>query len=245
MNVNYNKNLNFVTFPSNLVRVLMAVIIPFLSLFILIQILVLPQFDIFFDSAFIKDFGIGILIFISVLYLIFITLLAEWAAKYRAIPNRTVIDLSTLKQGLLSFGESTMPIEIEQVGEDKIKVRWKYADQRFVHLFGAGVIKGGYNLLLKFSPRNHTVYASETMTKLKVSAEGFITSSITANYSFFKGISLFTFNYASGYGFCFKDGNIQFDQMYQYSFNPDELKGPLVTYIINNGWNYSPKVFLI
>ena len=179
----------------------------------------------------------------AVFFLVLMTKIFEWAAAYNAKPGVIPLQADALISGIINL-PNDMPIKVIQLTPNKIKLTWNYANEKFAYLFGLGKISGGYELLLKFDAQKHNVLASETMKKLRIGASGLLGINSKLSFSFFHGVNVLTFDYASGKGFTFKDGRLSFDKLYEYSFNPNELKGPIVTYITENGWNFKPKVFL-
>lgn len=193
-----------------------------------------------------NELPVGLLIFVglySLSLLVFIAKMGEWAAKYPAVKGVAPVDVSSLKNAILSL-PNNLPVQVESVGEMGLKIRWNYVDKNFAYLFGLGKIKEGYELLLKFDPKKNTVFTGEILTSLKADAGGILKPSMSFKYKYFKGISLFQYDYGSKYGFKVVDGKLVFDQLYKYTFNPGEIKGPIINLVINSGWNYSPKVFL-
>lgn len=179
----------------------------------------------------------------SAIFLYSITRFGEWAAKYPAKSGASPISAEDLKRQIFSISEIS-PIKVTAKGTNKIELSWDYADEGFKYLFGLGKIRKGYYLLLKLDPNKNNVYAGETLTTIKVDANGLIKPTLSLKFSFFKGIVLFKFDYGKSYGLKIENGKPVFNQLYQYKFNPDELKYPLIQLITENGWNYLPKVFI-
>lgn len=231
--------------PTNIRKLVIAYSIPVLCLVIPIMILNSPMFHQAAKMWALMHLTetIVINIIFSFLFIWGIFRLGEWAGRYPAIAGVPIISQTELMAKIKNIPLNS-PIEIVDLGNNKLKIKWNYADEKFIYLFGLGKIKNTYELLLKFSEKSHQVFANETRSRLSVSAGGLIKPSVSFKYSYFKGINPFIYEFSSGYGFVVKDGEIVFDKLYQYKFNPYEMKSLIITLITNNGWGYSPKVNL-
>lgn len=179
----------------------------------------------------------------SLVFLWFITYMGQWAAISRAAPGIQPLEKKELVTTLNNL-KLTMPVSIENIDENKIKISWNYANEKFKHLLGAGKINATYEILLSLNVNSHKVFASETTRKLSMTAGGVLNPGARFNFSFFKGISLANFDYSKGYGFNIKDNKLVFDKLYEYEFNQRELKSAVVSIINYSGWDYCPKIFL-
>lgn len=181
---------------------------------------------------------------LSFLWMVLIFIMGEWAAKYDRKPKLTPINMQDLRQQILDLSYQ-MPISIEQISDKKLKITWNFANKSYKHLVGIGKINSSYELLLKFDNKNKKILSGETTKNIKISASGAIIPKISFKGSFFKGITLFQSRYTESKGFKIENGKIFIDTLYQYSFDPNEVKLPIIATIIENGWEYCPKVFLI
>jgi len=178
----------------------------------------------------------------TIFFFVYMTKMGEWTAKYSAVPGLNPATQEDLQNRLNSL-LTNMPIQIIQ-DKNKILITWNYADAKFKYLVGAGKIRGGYKLILKFNEKKKEVNATEEIYKIEMGAGGILRFSLGFQASYFKGISLLNFDYSTGCGFQVKDGRLEFNKLYEYKFNPEEIKGAVIQLIINSGWDYAPRVFL-
>jgi len=222
---------------------LLYLAVPFILYYGLVGLFGNDFFITLFSKDIIKYSGIALIIFYMAFFLVYITIVGEYVSKYKKIPNSPEISKIDLMTNILSL-QNNLPIVINQVSNDKIKITWNYLNTQFVTLFNSGYINKGYEIVLKFDDKKKNVFFSEKMFGLTSNASGLIGPSFIANFTFFQGINLLRFETGTAYGFVIKDGKIQFDNLYQYKFQPEEIKAPITELIINNGWNFCPKVFL-
>lgn len=217
-------------------------LIPFALVFI---IKLTPLNDIFNNilNDQVKIILLALLLFYSISFLVFITLTGERFARYSAIKGAKTLEMESLISQITSL-QTNLPITVEKLSVNKLRISWNYANEKFKYLFGTGYINSGYTITLKFDDSKHNVNTMESTYKITADAGGIIKPFFGFSASFFQGINLMKFDYDTEFGFVVKDGVIKFDNLYEYKFSADEIKGPLISIVTLNGWNFCPRVFL-
>ena len=230
--------------PTNMPKVLLAFFASFGIIAVPVFILNIPPIKDMLIEAGSSSAGLSAFLFIAYIVFFFVAMVRIFEWSVISLPKEGVdpVDSQVLLQRVSDLTHK-MPVSVDLPKPNIIVYRWNYANEKFVHFFGAGKIVKSYELTLKLNPKTKEVYSSETIKEINLGVQGLTRA--FAKFQFFKGISLFNIDYAKGNGFTVKDGQVVFDELYNYKFNDAELKGPIINTITLSGWKFAPKVFLL
>ena len=168
--------------------------------------------------------------------------LGSWAARVEPEPGTVAVDGRTLRNRLLAINEMHAPFEIRQGRRDgDLTVEWRHTDTHWVSLMSAGGVSVLARIHLRIdSDRTCRVRAQDYVRSVQWNAGAGPTAS--HNWRAFKGIALKQFERGRAFGLIYKNGSLVLDDAYDYRFDINEMKNPIVAIITGSGWTYTPVV---
>ncbi len=181
--------------------------------------------------------GIGLSIFL----LGFLCITRGLVLYHTYVPNaNTPATKNTLLKDILAINDTKTPYTVTQDG-DILRVTFKIAEAKWYVLFGKAGMKKHYQLTIRLDEKNHTVYGIETMRTLNWSAS---VPRAALVGSFWRGWSFFDAQIALAYGI--KDINpITVGQLYNYKYNTNTIRFPVINAALKNGWTFKPAPFSV
>lgn len=178
---------------------------------------------------------------------IFLTfpIMGSWAAAI--MPQTSVRAPSAdLKMKLLSLNNEKLPFIVTQDPKkaDRLVALWKIADEKWIELFAARGLRIQYELRMKIDEDKGRVLAQDNFRKFEYTG-GIRGGDVkfSRQLSFFKGIQLFQYERSAQYGVIYKDGQLKINYAYNYKFNINEVKNPVIQISTGSGWEFRPVVF--
>lgn len=169
--------------------------------------------------------------------------IGSWAATIHPLPDTPPVRGYELKQRLLAINSLDVPFAVRERKNGKLDIVWRLADAKWAGLMTLNKIDVIQIIRLKLSEKDTACYAVDIARSVSYSA-GSLTSVFSFRYSLFRGISFGRWDYEKQYGLVFRNGELQFDEAYQYQFSVDEMKKPVVDIVTGSGWKYKPVMFL-
>jgi hypothetical protein len=154
--------------------------------------------------------------------------------------NPNAVDKKTLRGALLSLNDPAKPYHIIPGNETDLIAEWKIVDAAWFGIFNKNRLSKAYRAFLLLDEARHSVRCFETLGTVSwtVGAGG-LTPSVHYSKSSFGGRILFQKSYGVGYGV--KDpGSPEMGKVYEYKFDVDEIRGPIITAVKANGWEWVP-----
>jgi hypothetical protein len=151
---------------------------------------------------------------------------------------------SISKQGLidriLSLNDPSKPYHIIKGKYTDLIAEWKIVDAKWYGIFNKNGLERAYKAHLLFDESRHSVRVCEEFGTVAwtIGLKGPIP---TVNYqrSFFRGRILYSKKYAKGYGIK-QLKNLEAGKIYDYKFDANEIRGPIILIVEESGWEWVP-----
>ena len=141
---------------------------------------------------------------------------------------------------LLALNDPARPYSIH-VGEDTdLIAEWKIVDASWYGILSKSRLRQAYRARLLLDEKRHSVRCYEELGSINWTAgtDG-LTPIVHYSSSFFGGRILFKKEYAVGYALK-KLSPLETGQIYNYMFDADEIRGPLIAEVNDVGWEWVP-----
>ena len=166
-----------------------------------------------------------------------------WATVVEPKPEVTPLSESELKRRLLSLNEMDVPFHVFERKDGKIDVVWRLADAKWAGLMTLNKVTKIQVIRLKLSEPEKECRAVDIIKSVRTTADGLKTA-FSFDTFFSRGATFWQWEFEKQYGLIFKEGGFTFDKVYEYKFNYDELKNPIVNVVTQSGWKYKQVLFL-
>jgi hypothetical protein len=153
-------------------------------------------------------------------------------------PN--AVTKAVMEQKILSLNDDSKPYHIIKGDISDIIAEWRIADANWWGIFNKNHFDKSYHAYLLLDEPRHSVRCFEELGSVSWSAgtAGF-TPMVHYNRSSFSGRVLYQKEYAVQYGI--KDLNQpQAGKVYDYKFDVDEIRKPIIEMVNRNGWEWVP-----
>ena len=147
---------------------------------------------------------------------------------------------NTLIHALTALNDNAKPYQIVKGAESDLVAEWKIADATWYGIFNKNKLTTAYKAFLLIDEVRHSVRCYEEYRSLtwSVGTAG-LEPVIHYQKSFFGGRILFKKTYGVGYGFRTTDPRSA-GKVYEYRFDIDEIRDPIIATIEANGWEWVP-----
>ena len=154
--------------------------------------------------------------------------------------NPSAVNKVTLTGLLLSLNDPSKPYQIRQGEDTDLIAEWKIVDSEWYGLFNKSGLSQAYRASLLLDETRHSVRCYEELGNVSWTA-GAERLAPVVNYqsSFFGGRVLFKKEYAVGYGIT-DPATLEAGKVYEYKFDVDEIRGPIVAAVREGGWEWVP-----
>lgn len=154
----------------------------------------------------------------------------------RPEPGTAPLSPDELTSKILAMNHDEVPYRIERSEKSDLKVELKIVDAQWYEIFAKANLTKTYSIYLLLDEASLEVRALERMGEVKWKA-GVPTISFSA--SGFQGRTIVAKEF--GIGFAFKAPHpLSFGKVYEYQFNVNDIKEPLIEVITRSGWSYVP-----
>lgn len=134
-----------------------------------------------------------------------------------------------LRDRLLALNAPDRPFAVQDGEESDLVAEWKIVDAAWWGIFAKAGLKKTYRLFLRLDEEKHEVRALEEEGSVAWEAGA---PAVSYSRQMFRGIILRRYERGVAYGL---DGKI-----YDYRFDPREIKGPVIEVVTAAGWRFSP-----
>jgi hypothetical protein len=159
-----------------------------------------------------------------------------WAVK----PKEGVAPVSRqeLVDRLLALNDPARPFSVAPGEKADLVVQWNLVDATWWEAFQKAGLRKAYRLRLALDEGRHEVRAFEETGSI----EWGVGPQIRFEGSWFQGIVLFHKERAVAYGLK-SLAPPEVGKIYDYSFDVDEIKGPVIDIVTGGGWRFTQAVF--
>ena len=154
-------------------------------------------------------------------------------------PGVQPISENDLKQKLLGLNDDRIPFSIESGSGDEeadVVAEWKIVDAEWYEIFAKASLEKSHTLLLGLSDEDKEVRVLEVSRDVEWRAG---VPTLSASIETFKGRTVVSKEYEAVWAW--KSVNpLDYDQVYEYSFDVSDMKDPISEVVTKNGWTYRP-----
>jgi hypothetical protein len=156
-------------------------------------------------------------------------------------PGQARLPEADLRAALLRLNRDTSPVVIRPAGSAEegadLVAEWRLADARWYEVFGKAGLAKAAQLLLRFDgaagevravSRDWTVEWHAGLPLLSLAADGFRGRKAEISW---------------GRGYAFREEDLQFGKVYDWSFDSRALKGPIQEVVAASGWAWQGVAF--
>ncbi len=163
---------------------------------------------------------------------------ATWASTIDAQKDAKPVLKQELIQILLSVNDPKLPWTIRRGDKEDLIAEWKVVDEKWVDFFAANKISLVHKLRFRIDDRAHTVHVQDVERRVsyRVGVDG--RPQATLRWSFRRGIDFYNYEKSLAFGVIYKDGKLQIGEAYNYTFNLNEVKQPLIDAVVKSGWKW-------
>jgi len=165
-----------------------------------------------------------------------------WAARISPPAGVAPVAIEELRRRLLAVNGLDVPFKVREGKRGYLVAEWKLADARWTELLEKGGLSIAHWVKLKLDGEHHLVRAIDFSRRVNWSAG---VPRAAFSFSFFRGITFAEIESGSAHGLLFKDGAWTVDRAYQYAYDLNELKAPIVAAVVTSGWTYQPVAFFL
>lgn len=155
-------------------------------------------------------------------------------------PDPLAVSKKTMQQALLALNDPSKPFHIVPGEDTDLIAEWKIVDASWYGIFSKSRLSKCYRAQLLLDEERHSVRCFEILGSVSwtVGTRG-LTPSLHYGKNSFSGRILFQKSYGTGYGI--KDPkSLEIGKVYQYKFDVDEIRGPIIAVVKANGWEWVP-----
>ena len=141
------------------------------------------------------------------------------------------LPLGQLRKELLALNDFDVPVIIEE-RKNKLVATWKYVDAKWWEIFAKAGLTKIYELHMKFYDSRKEVVLIDVLKNVSWDVG---TGKANLTGEFFRGVD---FEVSIGKQWGIKE-NFTLGKIYDYKFNPSEIKNPVLNTLLRNGWKVS------
>lgn len=167
----------------------------------------------------------------------------SWATRVPPKPGVEPVSEEELRRRLLAINEEEVPFRVVEGKGGKIEATWRLADAKWAGIMTLNKVKELRVIQLRPCEEKKVCRALDIGKSVRATADGLEMGFSLSGY-FFRGVILAQWEYEVQYGFTFRDGRIRFGKVYEYKFDQEELKRPIVEVVTGSGWEYRPVLFI-
>jgi hypothetical protein len=161
-----------------------------------------------------------------------------WASRVDPKAGALPISKEDLVGKLLALNDPKLPWTIRRGEKEDLIAEWKIVDEKWVDIFAANRVSIVHKLRFRIDPKDYTVHVQDVERRVswRVGVDG--RPQATLRFSGKRGIDFYQYDWGAAYGVIYKDGQLKIDFAYNYKFNLQEMKNPLIEVATENGWTW-------
>lgn len=161
-----------------------------------------------------------------------------WVAVVHPRHGASPAPARELKDRLLEINQLDVPFNIVEKGPDRLTAEWRL-DKKWQGIFAKENIQWVVAIDMKLGNRSVSVIERKRKLTKEQGVWGW-----KAQFELFRGITFKSYESGATYGLSFSDNQFKVTG-YQYRFNIQELKNPLIEVVTNSGWKWEPHIFFL
>lgn len=163
---------------------------------------------------------------------------AAWAGAVEPIADVEAASEWELRSSLRAIDSADVPFAIAEEGDNRVIATWRFADARWVDLARARKMQYTQRVILELDPASRVVRVTEQMTRLDASAG---LGGAAAEWQTMRGVTFFQVERGRVFGLQFDaTGKPQPKLDYEWRFDAEEMKAPLIDVVTRAGWQWRP-----
>lgn len=143
--------------------------------------------------------------------------------------NLAALPIEEVKKRILKINQLDIPIMVKKE-QNKMVITWKYVDARWWEIFSHAGLQSVYELHLKFKPQSNKVILIDVTKSVDWHAGP---TEVELRANFFRGI-VSEISIGKAYGI---KENFELGKIYDFKFNPAEVKTPVLNELLKSGWD--------
>jgi len=140
---------------------------------------------------------------------------------------------------ILALNDPLKPYRIVKGTDTDLIAEWKIVDAEWYGIFSKSGLKEAYMARLLVDESRHAVRCYEELHGITWTAALPLTPRIHYRRSFFGGRILYKKEHAKGYGIK-QLKTLEAGKVYDYKFDVNEIRGPIILTVEENGWEWVP-----
>lgn len=141
---------------------------------------------------------------------------------------------------LLALNDPSKPYGIVRGVDTDLVAEWKIVDAEWYGIFNKSGLREAYRARLLLDEARHAVRCYEELgTVAWTAGPRGLTPNVSYQRSFFTGRILYQKEYAKGYGLR-QLRPPEAGKVYDYTFDVNEIRGPIIVTVEENGWEWVP-----
>lgn len=165
---------------------------------------------------------------------------ASWAGSAAPGAGVTPASASELRRRLEAVNALDVPFRVEPASDGALVATWRYADAKWIDLARVHGMRRVHRLVLSLDESDRTVRARDYASSYDWSAGR---GGAALEWKFVAGITFFEYSHSRVYGLQLDDrGRLTPTLSYQYTFNLQEMKQPLIAAVTGAGWTWRPVI---
>ncbi|MBL8700987.1 MAG: hypothetical protein JNK67_21610 [Alphaproteobacteria bacterium] len=167
---------------------------------------------------------------------------ASWAGAVPATAGASPVGAAELTARLIALNALRAPWTVSQGRRpNELVIDWRYGDATWLDHMRVHGLRRSYRLVLRLDEGPRRVRAMEHSAALDWSAGGRPVAA-SLRWTASRGIKFFEFAHERVFGVQIRNGMPTLDLSYAYTFNLQELKGPIIALVTAAGWEWRPVV---
>ena len=141
---------------------------------------------------------------------------------------------------ILALNDPSRPYRVVKGTNTDLTAEWKIADAEWYGIFNKNGLRQAYRAFLLVDEERHSVRCCEELGTVSwtVGLNGLVPT-VSFRKAFFRGRILYKKEYAKGYGLK-QLAPPEAGKVYDYKFDIDEIRGPIILTVEDNGWEWVP-----
>jgi len=141
---------------------------------------------------------------------------------------------------LLALNNPSKPYKIVKGSDSDLVAEWKIVDTQWYGIFNKSGLKKSYRITLLLDEVRKSVRCYEELGEISWSAglDGPVPR-VSYSKSFFRGRIFYSKEHAIGYGIK-QLRPLEAGKIYDYKFDVNEIRGPIILTVEENGWEWVP-----
>lgn len=135
-----------------------------------------------------------------------------------------------IREEILSINTYDGPVTAEEKNPTHFIITWKYVDATWWEVFQKAGMTANYRLHIKLNPGRHEARLIDVETAMNWHAG---ITGFHQRFTFFRGIMM---KVSTGKAWGIRE-NFSLGKLYDYHFNPSEIKSPVFNTLLRAGWD--------